>query len=71
MLKSFPLLWKSEGHGALFEGFNNKIPRTLQEALAHAEGPDKLAVIESEFLWPEAHSEEGDTPVEDSGMYYM
>ena len=49
------------------QGFNNKIPRTLQEALA--EGPDKLAVIEAEFLWPEAHSEEGDTPVEDSGMY--
>ena len=48
-------------------GFNNKIPRTLQEALA--EGQDKWVPIEPEFLWPEAHTEENDEPVEDSGMY--
>jgi hypothetical protein len=36
---------------------NNKIPRILQDAIA------------GEILWPGAHSEEGDTPVKDSGMY--
>ena len=49
------------------QGINNTTPRTLQEALT--EGPDKLAVIEAEFLWPEAHSVEGDVPVEGSSMY--
>ena len=49
------------------QGFNNKIPRTLQEALA--EGQDKWVAIEAEFLWPEAHTEENDVPVEDLGMY--
>ena len=49
------------------QGFNNKIPRTLQEALA--EGQDSWVPIEAEFLWPEAHNEENDTPIEDSGMY--
>ena len=47
------------------QGFNNKIPRTLQDSLT--EGPDKLVAIEAEFLWPEAHVEENDIPVEDIG----
>jgi hypothetical protein len=38
-------------------GFTNKIPRTLKEPLA--EGQDKWADIEAEFLWPEAHTELG------------
>ena len=48
------------------QGFNNKIPRTLQDSLV--EGPDKLVPIEAEFLWPEAHVEENDIPVEEIGM---
>ena len=48
-------------------GLNNKIPRTLQEALA--EGPDKWTPIEPEFIWPEAHTEENDDPIEESGTY--
>ena len=31
-----------------YQGFNNKIPRTLQEALA--EGQDKWVAIEAELL---------------------
>ena len=49
----------------LGKAFNNKIPRTLQDSLT--EGPDKLVAIEAEFLWPEAHVEENDIPVEDIG----
>ena len=49
------------------QGFNNKIPRTLQDALT--EGPDKWAAIEPEYIWPETHNEENDQPVEESGTY--
>ena len=48
------------------QGFNNKIPRTLQEAMA--EGQEKWVAMEPEYIWPEAHSEENDTPLEDLGM---
>ena len=49
------------------QGFNNKIPRTLQEALAA--GPYNLVAIEPEFLWPEAHKEESDLPLKNPGKY--
>ena len=48
------------------QGFSNKIPRTLQEAMT--EGQEKWVAIEPEFMWPEAHSEENDIPLEDLGM---
>ena len=50
------------------QGFINKIPRTLQEALV-AEGQDKWVAIEAEFLRPAAQTQENDTPVENLGMY--
>ena len=70
ILEKFPLSLEIRKTMAHFlrgcQGFNNKIPRTLQESLNDA--PDKLVAIEAEFLWPEAHGEEHDEPLEDICM---